>query len=38
MSYLERERSECAGHPLVLNRIAMGEQQWLFTSADHAVA
>lgn len=38
MSYLERERSEYAGHPLELYRFAMGEQQWLFTSADHAVA
>lgn len=38
MSYVSREQSEYSGHPLELYRFAMGEQQWLFTSADHEVA
>jgi uncharacterized phage protein (TIGR02218 family) len=38
MSYVAREQSAHAGHPLELYRFALGDQQWLYTSADHEVA
>lgn len=38
MSYTAREQSAYDGHPLELYRFAMGNEQWLYTSADHAVA
>ncbi|MGI6655267.1 MAG: phage BR0599 family protein [Desulfobulbus sp.] len=37
MSYVERERSDHGGHPLMLYRFSLGEAQWLYTSADHEV-
>lgn len=38
MSYTAREQSAYAGQPLELYRFAMGEEQWLYTSADREVA
>jgi len=38
MSYTAYESSDYSGHPLELYRFALGEQIWLFTSADHEVA
>jgi uncharacterized phage protein (TIGR02218 family) len=37
MSFLNREKSPCSGHPIELYRFAMGEKLWMFTSADHEV-
>lgn len=38
MSYSAREQSDYGGHPLELYRFAMGDNLWLFTTADHEVA
>lgn len=38
MSYDLREKSDYSGHPLELYRFSLGDQQWLFASADHEVA
>lgn len=38
MSYVDREQSAHTGHPLELYRFTLGDQQWLYTSADHEVA
>jgi uncharacterized phage protein (TIGR02218 family) len=38
MSYDLREKSDYSGHPFELYRFSLGDQQWLFTSADHEVA
>lgn len=38
MSYTVREQSVSSGHPLELYRFSMGDEQWLYTSADHEVA
>lgn len=37
MSYTAREQSAYEGHPLELYRFAMGDEQWLYTSADNEV-
>ena len=37
MSYVEREQSAYAGHPLELYRFAVEDSKWLYTSADHDV-
>ncbi|MDR2550027.1 MAG: DUF2163 domain-containing protein [Desulfobulbus sp.] len=38
MSYVAREQSTYAGHPLELYRFSMADRQWLYTGADHEVA
>ena len=38
MSYTSYESSDYSGQPLELYRFALGDQIWLFTSADHEVA
>ena len=38
MSYADHEISDYSGQPLELYRFALGDQVWLFTSADHEVA